>query len=128
MEPRHLQPGDLVVKVGDVISSAVYEIWAVVGNTDTQEGRGTPLDLTYCSSQNEAVVLSKGRGVMGGDALVERRLALSTNIFLNGNQYYVLIPVSSFIQLRTDVYEIAKRRREEILAKLSPADRAVLGL
>ena len=123
---RILKP-DERIELGTSIVGEVTEIWAVVGNTDSNEGRGLPIDRMYCGTQDGALLMAQGRGVFGNPADVEKRRALLTNIVCDGKPYYILLPGSAFVQLQnTDA--AMRRRREELLSKMSAADRAVLGL
>lgn len=124
---RILKPGDKVAEPGVHITGEAVEIWAVVGNTDSTEGRGFPVDLMYCGTREGALLMALGRGVFGGAADVQERLALLTDIVCDGKPYYILLPGSAFVQLQnTDA--AMRKRREELLSKMSAADRVVLGL
>jgi hypothetical protein len=55
------------------------EVWLVITNTDTTEGRGWDKILYYCTSKSTAERLAIGKGVQGSMARVEARKAFLIN-------------------------------------------------
>ncbi len=62
--------------IGKEGKAKVIEIFAVVSNTDTTEGRGSAIDLTYHPNKEQAQTAAIGEGVYGADASVEPRRAV----------------------------------------------------
>lgn len=106
---------------GQEIACTVVELWAAVSNTDTNEGRGKSIDVSYHLNQDDAALGAVGIGVQGTDGSVTKRLALRIN-----NESYLLItgnPVSI-----TSVDQKWSELRQSGRAKLTPAERIALGI
>jgi hypothetical protein len=108
------------LQVGYEVNGKVVIIYAVVGNTDTMEGKGEKIDLSYHPSLREAKIGAsrKGVGIEPGDAPTEERLALR----LSDGRYLLISPP---IELAENTVTAAKVRAQA-LAKLTPAEKAAL--
>ncbi len=62
--------------IGKEGKAKVIEIFAVVSNTDMEEGRGSAIDLTYHPNKEQAQTAAIGEGTHGADAGVEPRRAV----------------------------------------------------
>lgn len=113
----------------------VVEIFAVVSNTDRQEGRGSSVDLTYHPTKEQAQTAAIGKGVFGADATVEPRRAVR---FADGTLLLLVgansIPASGAPQIQFSqptAQQIAKARVALAQAggakNLSAAERAAIG-
>ena len=109
---------------------ALYEasLYNVYSNTDTTEGRGSTIKIGSFDNQSDADSFAKGKGIMG--CLADVKLEVEN----------ILVPIRS--QIDYDWINIQlingklepfnpsdpKKRREEILKKLSPEELEILGL
>lgn len=106
-------------KNGQEIKGIVVTIYAVVANTDTEEGRSDDYDKTYHLTQDDAIIASSGCGTFGADAKTEPRWALQI-----GENEYLLLP-SSTIET-TNVEEKLARLRRSALDKLTLTESVAL--
>lgn len=115
-------------KEGCRITGHVTTLWAVVSNTDLTEGRGAAIDVSYHATQAAAEIGSKGQGVFGSDARVEKRLAIEVSSLddhgYEGPSVYVLLGRESVVSTKDSLDEL----RQKILDKLTPAERTILGV
>lgn len=101
----------------------------VMGNDDSVEGKGAPKIVGAALRRDEAEKKAKGAGPSGGDAYLVGTWFLAIATPREGSRpgdhlaERFLFPVSSVIDLRPGM-----TARERALAKLSPEDRAALGI
>lgn len=100
------------------------EIWNVIGNTDSTEGRGTPVHLGSFLAKVDAEAWAEGRGVMGSKAMLEKERVKMVNI--HGALH--VIGRRAFASMGEAVAEQEADIRRSALAKLSAEERRVLGL
>ena len=110
--------------VGQVIKGKMVTIFAAVGNEDQMEAKGRDIDFSYHTTRAGAQIGAKGLGYSGPDGEVEERVVLQ----LDTGHYYVnpLQPLKVFDD--EDDAKAAAELRESALNKLSPSERAALGL
>ncbi len=114
------------IKEGDKISGLVVDIYATTRNEDTAEGKGRTIDHSYHINYRAALIACKGIDVMGSDGEVDKKLALKTDdgrYFLFHNNDKPIVVVDSREEVRA-----AATLKEEVLKKLSSAEKAALGL
>ena len=100
----------------------IIDIFAVHGDGG-EHGRG-PIE-GYCRTRSEADTMSKGRGWFGGAGAVTGVKAL-----IVGDQMYALAQAAPilFMDAVAQQKADAEAARAAALAKLTPAERALLGL
>lgn len=109
---------DVELSEGEQITGEVVGIWTATCNEDSMEGRGKTVDNSYHYTKHDALIATKGIGVMGGDGEVRPRKAVK----LSDGRYFL---APKMIVITKDP-EAAAKLREQALAKLSPAERAAL--
>lgn len=113
---------DKSLRAGLTGQARTVEIFAVVTNTDLDEGRGQLFDHSYYYKREDAVVGAAGEGVFSTDARVEPRLALYFGTRDNG-YYFVLGKPIKF----SDVADKRKALKQKAESKLSTGEKAALG-
>lgn len=96
------------------------QVYAVVGNTDSCEGRGSDICLGYYEVQADAEREADGKGVMGTRAEVRPQKCLWI-----ADDEVLIISYGASVKVVT-ANEVAEKQRA--LAKLSPRERQLLGL
>lgn len=100
------------------------ELYNVVGNSDTSEGRGVSVDLGWFFNRMSARTFANGRGTMGSSATVKTETRKTVQI---GPVTYLLGPV-----VFASVEDAEHRQKESVrtaaLAKLTDAEKLALGL
>lgn len=107
---------------GNTLTGNVVILYAAVGTTEPQEGRGPNVVVSYHLDRTSALAATVGIGVQGTNGKAEEVLALSCEI--NGIYHYYLLPIPIEV-VTTDDH--VRELRERTLASLSPAQRAVIG-
>lgn len=100
-------PTEFLVRTTDFLVRVTAELplFAVMGNTDNNEGCGAEFPLVFCYLESTAQRLAKGRYVQGSDCPVEKVTAR----FIDGKWY--------FPGARIEHGSDADRRREDELAR-----------
>lgn len=99
----------------------VVQGYAVMGNEDMIEGRGAAVALHYAVDLEEAERLAVRAGPCGGDAYLKKMWLLC--FYEEGGTPRFLAPLDAFHDKRP-----GPTLREKALAKLTPDERAALGL
>ncbi len=109
--------------LGETLSGTLTTIYAAVGNTDPNSGKGNNIDKSYHLTESDAKIGANSVGVMGHPGKVEPRLAvdLSKN---EGERSFLILPAAP-VHI-TDTKEAREKIREEALGKLSEAQKAAL--
>lgn len=114
------------LQVGDGVTGTMVHIHAATCSRDNIEGRGPIIDKSYHTSYQGALVASKGIDVMGADGKVAQRLALK----MSDGRYFLLQNEANPVLVADNDQDAqaAADLRVKALAKLSPPERAALGL
>lgn len=116
LNSKHTAP-----KENSMAEVKLINAYKVSANSDLNEGRGHTIILGYYSNRNAATLAAKGQDVMGTDAKVEpinlKCVDVNGQLHLIGGKIEIL-----------DNYISPKELKEAALAKLTPAERRVLGV
>ena len=96
----------------------LIDIFEVVSNTELNEGRGESIVIARFTTQSQAELYGRDKGVMGSNADIRPGKALLLD---NGK----FLAVCGEITVSKDLHDF---KRQKALAKLTPRDREVLGL
>lgn len=103
---------------GSLATITRQEVFELVTNSDLNEGRGIPVSIGFCATQEDAKFVGLKLGVQGTPAQI--KVSEGSVLDMNG-QKYLLVP------MKTLPPEVKLRRlRESGLAKLSDEEKEAL--
>jgi hypothetical protein len=107
------------------LSGQLVTVYAVIANTDKDEGRGSRYVHSYYEKRGDAQIGADGVGTMGRPGKIEERQALRT--MADGVvSYFLVYPIA--MKLTAEQMEQRVAVRAQALAKLSAAEREALGI
>ena len=102
----------------------VEDVFAVICNTDNEEGRGKSYTQSLHVDHLKATLEAKGKGTYGSDAHVKTIKGAVIEISENGKKETYIVKME---ELFKDVSQ-TDRAKMKALAKLTDAERQLLGL
>lgn len=120
----------------DMAKVSEQDLWKVLGNTDTNEGRGATIVLGIFTSRSAADEHAKGKGVFGADATVKHFEGWVVDVGSVGSTEQDMTSIMGS-SLEPGKYLIGEKIhqmdrsvevRQRALQKLSPEERRALGV
>lgn len=123
-ENNQICPFFSIVSEPEPCSLTFQTVFAVIGNTDTEEGRGQSFLASLHLSYTDAMEAARGRGTFGADATVKS----IDGVTIQSKTDMYAVELQNLHKIQRYSNADIERIRTAALEKLSPLEKEVLGL